>query len=554
MMRYAAIGTAVLLGACGGANYSSESPGGYNSSADAGAYQRQCYGANDCYPGQYCNSFGACVNVDPGGGGVTGADMGTLPPEVQNKVEPPASGKRFVYVTVPAESTVVKIDSQSLQVRTVSVGKNPGPLRTVPNQDVAVVLSRGSDSLTLMRSKNDGSDTVTSYATAPGENSLAMSPDGRYALAWFDLSASGGVLSPKQTFQEVTLLHLEAGLEAAINLSVGFRPSDVQFAPDGSACWVVTDQGVSAIPLQVQPKPSIVPTVPLVRDPLVDAIPDNVRFTRDGKLAVAHVPALRGFRVVDLGSGAITDVPLDGEPSDVEVTPDGSLAVAVLRDQNEVAFVRLPADVVDPSGIIKVTTQGYVAGQAVITHDSQHALLFTNASNQKVILVADLAQRTIKVLPLKKAIRSVELAPDGKAALVIHNKVPGTPGPNDTLEQYLDKLQAYSILDVQGGYAKLQPTDAMPGPVAFAPDSQSAYLLLSDVSAGVRSVEALDLVSFLVTRVDLGSPPVAVGVVPSTSQIYVAQTHPLGRMTFVDTSTFRTRTLTGFALNGGIIE
>lgn len=67
-------------------------------------------------------------------------------------------------------------------------------------------------------------------------------------------------------------------------------------------------------------------------------------------------------------------------------------------------------------------------------------------------------------------------------------------------------------------------------------------------------MEAIDLRSFLVASVALGSPPVAVGVVPMTHQVYVGQTHPLGRMTFVDTDTFKTRTLTGFGLNGQIIE
>ena len=40
------------------------------------------------------------------------------------------------------------------------------------------------------------------------------------AVAFFDLLASGGVLGDKQTFQEVTVVHLETGQESAVNLSV----------------------------------------------------------------------------------------------------------------------------------------------------------------------------------------------------------------------------------------------------------------------------------------------------------------------------------------------
>ena len=80
----------------------------------------------------------------------------------------------------------------------------------------------------------------------------------------------------------------------------------------------------------------------------------------------------------------------------------------------------------------------------------------------------------------------------------------------------------------------------------------SEVLNLSRV--GAKSVEAVDLTSFVITSVTLGSPPVAVGIVPQTAQVYVAQDHPLGRMTFVDQATFHKRTLTGFGLNGQIIE
>ena len=90
--------------------------------------------------------------------------------------------------------------------------------------------------------------------------------------------------------------------------------------------------------------------------------------------------------------------------------------------------------------------------------------------------------------------------------------------------------------------------------VDVAPDGRSAYLLLSDPVRAVRQVDAIDLQSFLVQAVSVGSPPVAVGVVPATSRVFVAQSHQLGRVSFIDLETLALKTVTGFELNNYIIE
>jgi len=52
----------------------------------------------------------------------------------------------------------------------------------------------------------------------------------------------------------------------------------------------------------------------------------------------------------------------------------------------------------------------------------------------------------------------------------------------------------------------------------------------------------------------IGSPPSSVGVVPGARQAFVAQRHPLGRMSFVALSTGAVRTVTGFDLNSQIVD
>ena len=46
----------------------------------------------------------------------------------------------------------------------------------------------------------------------------------------------------------------------------------------------------------------------------------------------------------------------------------------------------------------------------------------------------------------------------------------------------------------------------------------------------------------------------AVGVTAGNTSVYVAQSHPLGRVSFIDPGQRKTRTLTGFALNSQVIE
>ncbi|HSK04083.1 MAG TPA: hypothetical protein VK932_22670, partial [Kofleriaceae bacterium] len=58
----------------------------------------------------------------------------------------------------------------------------------------------------------------------------------------------------------------------------------------------------------------------------------------------------------------------------------------------------------------------------------------------------------------------------------------------------------------------------------------------------------------VVTSKQLGSPPSAVGVLPGAGEAFAAQRHPLGRITFVNLATDVVRTVTGFDLNGDIVD
>ncbi len=510
----------------------------------------QCFGANDCLPGQICNEFGFCA-VSPAGAAPT--TDGGVPPEVENKAEPPASGKTFVYIAVPEQDRVAKIDSQTLAVKALKVGKSPGALRTIPGEDVAVVLNRNSATAMILRSDDQGEDQIITLPTAPSLNALTLAPDGKYGVAYFDITLTNGSLPPNPSLQEVTLLHLSSGQELAIDLPVGFRPLDVQFSADSRRAFVITEDGVSIIDLAKTQQSMLVPTIPLLKDPLQEPTPAEVLITPDGTRALVRQPGAKILRVVDLVSGTIQDIAMESEPSDIDLNHDGSVAVVVLRDAHKVLLFDLPGDLMDPGGADELSTGSYVAGQAVLTEDGTRAFLFSNAVDQEVLMVANLIMRTISTHPLKKGVRTVFPAPDGATALIIHNKIPGDSLPEDGVELLLDKSHGFSIFSVAAGYTKLEITEAEPRTVAFKPDSSSAYLMLAPTET-VKRVAAINLESFLVDSLALGSPPISLGLVAATNRVYVAQNHELGRVTFIDMDSLEPRTVTGFELNSYIIE
>jgi DNA-binding beta-propeller fold protein YncE len=517
-----------------------------------------CYAANECPAGYFCNSFGQCElmpSAGPDAGLSDGADASRrpYPPEVENPADPPQGGESVVYVSVPKQGVVVKIDAKSLEVKTIKVKGQPSALRTIPGTDNAVVLNQGASAMTIIRATAGGQEALTVLPTIVGANVLALAPGGKNAVAYFDINRSGGLLA-QQSLQELTVLRLEQGKEEAINLSVGFRPSSVAFSADGSAAFVLTEQGISVVDLTVPLAPHIAPLVGLVDDPVKDPQPEEVVIDPNGNFALLRQPGVSGVRVVDLKSKAAQDLDLPGPATDIDLTADGKLALAVLRTSNTVALIDLPADLLDPAGIELLPTGSYVAGQVEVTSDGKTAYLFTNAIAQKLLMVADLKQRSLSTIPLQKAVRNVLLAPDGNVALVVHSKTSATTGAASSLEQLLESKHGYTLLDRASGFTKLQLTDAEPKHVLFAPDTKSAALLLNEPSLGLRELSLIDLKSFLVSAVNLGAPPIALGLVPATDQLYVAQDHALGRITFYERKAGQARTLTGFALNSGIAD
>jgi DNA-binding beta-propeller fold protein YncE len=529
-----------------------------DNSPDSGSYW-ECFGANDCQPGQYCNEFHRCIWAStPDGDGDIDADGDAdgdtepyVPPEVEYDFGPPASGFRYVYIALTDLDSVARVDSETLDVVSIPVGDRPMQLSTVNGQDLAVVLNRGSNSISIIRTE-EGEDEVTTLRTPPRMNRLVVSPGGGAALAYFEMD------NPQDTdvgsFQDMAVVRLQEGREESVQISVGFRPRRIFFSTDDSQAYVVTEDGVSIVDLEGAEDGFTAPTFRLTNDPFGEGIPTEVVVSPDGSWAFARWEGQPFIRALDLDSGDLIDTPLPGSPTDIDLTSDGSRLLMVVRDVSLLALMEVPGSIGDESALRLIDCAPLTVGSAVITPDDQQVLVFTNALNQEAIALVDLEGGEVEIAMLRKGIRAVALSPDGLSALVMHNRIPGDPEPTDDFETQLDRRSGFSLIDLESLFIKLQLTESDPGRFTFFPDSSAAYVIVADRSANLREINRIDLESFVVEALDVGSFPIEVGPVPGTHRIYVSQDHPMGRLSFIDVESGEMRTVTGFELNSQIIE
>lgn len=383
-------------------------------------------------------------------------------------------------------------------------------------------------------------------------NRIDVDPTGRFAVTWFDLetSSAAGVGS----FQDVTVIALAPGAEVAVDLTVGFRPRNVQFDATGNHAYVVTQDGVSVIdlPTATAGGAMIVPPVP-VADPSISPDDLEVQIVATGNYAVVRQAGASDLRIVDLHAGTVQTIPLDSAATDIDLAPDGARVFAVERDAKKLAIVDVPGGLETAIDLSDATL-----GSLQLSADGTRALLYTNATLDERLTMVSLDQPGYPHVtwPLKKSVRAVGIAPDGKSAIVLHAKAPGDPTTATTVDEYIDESFGYSLVDLASGFAKLQITPVDPGSFVYALDSSKAYIGLDggDADTATRALQIVTVQTGVVATKQLGSPPSGVGILPGAAQAFIAQRHPLGRVSFVDLATDAMRTVTGFDLNSHVVN
>ena len=538
----------------------------------AGAKDSASAGSNPT--GSYGTGTGNGSGTSTGSGGSTGSsDAGgpPLPPEteVESSYEVPIATGSYIWVANPDSGRVAYVAGATLQVHTVEAGNRPTYISAIPSatDDAVVVLNVLSNDATVLRVAPGGQLTKSTVSgIAAGANALTVSPSGRWITAWTDARNIASP-NPLQGYQAVTLIDLSATPPAKTILSVGFRPVAVAYAADDSAAFAVTEDGVSVVNLAQAGAPRVTGNVPLTDDPTEDADTRDVSITPNGRLAVVRREGSASLGIVDLPTGTLGSIVLSGPITDVDVTADGQSAVAIVRDTSEVAVIPLSAGIPNPATVQHLTITGETIGSASIAADGKTVLLYTNAVAAERLTVLTLGTTpTYRVVKLHAPVLAVFATADASNAIVFHSESVTTTTTTTTTDggraatpdaglPSQTATNAFSLVPLAADLpALIEETDVPPQAVAITPAGDRVLITERDDAKKIYGVYVGQFPSMEIQKITLASPPIAVGVLATANEGYVAQKNAEGRITFVALDSGQARTLTGFEIGASVVD
>jgi hypothetical protein len=547
--------TSSLLGGCGKDGSDAIENGNFSAGADG-------YGS---YGGEGDPGGDSGLTGSGDGAGETGDNGGDPVPPPEDEEEgdfrvPETSGK-YVYSASEATDRVAAINTDSLAIDVVDVGGGPTEVRAIPGQPVdagaVAVLDVITEDIALVRTTAQSVTTVELREVTPSANDLRVSDDGAWVLAFHDID-KGALIGPGSD-QEVTLISPDSATESTF-LTVGLHPRDVAFSPDSTKIFVTTDDGVNVIDLTapiISGKPIL---FPVVSDPAIDPATLEVVVAAQSSQAIARVNGDSWLVLTDLNTGAQTTLELPGFPTDLDLGPDGSYALLTVPGQAGSSIIRVPLPAASDTDFEVFPIGEEYVGVAELADSGDAMILYTTQnpwedSGTEPPLGDPRTRFTIArigagnwedqtTLFTEVGIRAVGIEPSGRSAILLHDEAP---------EIYPNAPWPYTIVDLSVSFPvkKVQTAEAKPGPVLFTPAGDRAAVSVRSDAAGVRRVDLVNLETFIVDGLNLGSPPQGLSYVELTDKIMISQEHPTGRITFVR-GDGEVQTVTGFELSDAV--
>jgi hypothetical protein len=267
-------------------------------------------------------------------------DAGPPETEVEKAFEAPVATERYVWATNPKTGRVALIDATTFQVKTVAAGQGPTFIAALPGSgDRAIVLNALSNDATFLSQGLDGTLEVRTYQIAPRANAWAISPDGRWAIAWTDVTR---VVRPDviEGFQQISIIDLEdvtAPSRVPVR-TVGFRPSSITFAANPPRAFAVTEDGITVLDLSMARDPRVLRTLKLDGASPSTAALSAMAPQSDGGTPDANWP--------DVGedAGGSSDVAIDADDAGRDARDEGDTGADAMSD------ARSPDGAVDAGG------------------------------------------------------------------------------------------------------------------------------------------------------------------------------------------------------------
>jgi hypothetical protein len=168
------------------------------------------------------------------------------------------------------------------------------------------------------------------------------------------------------------------------------------------------------------------------------------------------------------------------------------------------------------------------------------------------LVAIDIASRAVREFTLEKFARSLSVSPDGNHLFVVHGRRPGQPVAGEPITDLIAKSPAVSLIDLRDARTSFVRLDVDATAATWVASADAVLLALPRGPGASARAVLVTLEAGPPWSVDLASEPQQAGTVPGSTWSWISQSHPLGRITLVDTAANLRRQITGFGLNSYI--
>ena len=345
----------------------------------------------------------------------SGYSNGTVVLDDQNYYDMPQAGEDYIFALNPGGGSVTVIDAETLTIQVLETGARPTFLHVIEGTNTALVLNTDSNNLSVVRISDSGDASVASVSVVDGANAINVSPDGNYAVVYFN-SLRQDLTSEFGDFQTVSVIYLGEDPILSETLSVGFLPRDIRFKADSSMGYVVTDDGVSILDFEaiLNNGAGIAPSVQFTSGNFADQT-EAFLLTPDGSLAIYKKRNEPSLQMTDLSTGVETYLDFTGFfrlDYDAETktysphwngelfTPvyfvdfnlvDSRLEAFVIESYSQkVLHIPIPEGITDPRLCTVMDLNHFGADRLVPVPEQNRLLVYNDSSERESLMVVNL--------------------------------------------------------------------------------------------------------------------------------------------------------------------
>jgi len=209
-----------------------------------------------------------------------------------------------------------------------------------------------------------------------------------------------------------------------------------------------------------------------------------------------------------------------------------------------VAALPLAAVLDDPKAFKQLAIKDTVGSIAIAPAGSVAVLYTTATESDHVVILNTDELKLVRTVLVQAPISTVLPAPDGQNAVALLRPATGSK-----------KAGGFSLIPLASKLPpKLVGTDAAPQSVALG-EHEALITTEGSTDRGlVHAVYLAELPGFGTTEIKLASPPISAALIPEVDRGFVAQSHPEGRITFIELASGQPHTITGFELSARVVQ